>query len=194
MFFCEKCRYSFGVTKDIKGKQIGGKINDSLNNIFSKYMENEPITEKDLKRITGKDLTDDDRFDEMTKKNQRKLISTIKAIDKNFFVEEEKTQEPKIGVNIAYFICKYCKNYKPIKPQTCIYTKIYGGENTIETANYTYTIYDQTLPRTRNYICKNSKCKSHTNDSVREAVLTKNALDQIVYVCTSCSTHWIGSQ
>lgn len=193
MFFCEKCRYLFNVTKDVKSKQIGGKINDSLNNIFAKYSMNEAITENDLKKITGKDITDDDRFDEMTKKNQRKLISTLKAVDKSFFVQQEEKDGPKIGTSSAFFICKYCKNYKPIKPQTCIYTKIYGTEHTIETEDYTYTIYDQTLPRTRNYICKNNKCESHKNDAVKEAVLTKNTSDQIVYVCTSCSTHWIGS-
>lgn len=202
---CKECRYLFNVTKDVKSKQLGGKINAALNNIFEKYNStdstiNKTITEEDLKKIKGKDLLDDDRFDIMTKKDQRKLISTIKAVDKNFFVEEKETKEDTvdnqefvIGNNPVYFICKFCKNYEKIKPQTCIYTKNFGGENAIEVDNYTYSIYDHTLPRTRNYICKNSKCETLKNDAIKEAVLTKNSLEQIVYICTSCSTHWIES-
>ena len=190
MFFCEKCRYLFNVTKDVKSKQIGGRINEALTNILTKYANNEKIVERDLRKIRGKDLIADERFEDMTKKEQRKLTSTIKAVDKNFFVEEDTT-EPKIGSNIAYFICKYCKNSKPIKPGTLIYSKNYGGNNITETVDYTYAIHDQTLPRTRTYICVNSKCETHKNNSIKEAVLTKNALDQIVYICTVCETDWI---
>lgn len=193
MFFCEKCRYLFNVTKDIKSKQVGGKINDALTIIFDKISRGEQIMEKDLKKFKGKDLLDDERFEVMNKKDQRKLISTVKAVDKNFFAEEEPESEAKVGSNIAYFICKFCKNYKPIKPGTVIYSKSYSTINASEMEDYTYAIYDQTLPRTRTYICKNAKCETHKNDSLKEAILTKNATDQIVYICTHCSTNWINA-
>ncbi len=193
MFFCEKCFYTFNITKDVKSKQIGGRINEALTVIFNKFHNNEQLQEKDLKKIRGKDLTDDERFEDMTKKEQRKMVSWVKNIDKSFFVEEEVSSDTKIGSNIAYFICKFCKNSKPIKPGTLIYSKNYGSSNSVETENYEYAIYDQTLQRTRNYMCKNPKCESHKNDSVREAAMTKNTMDQIVYICTSCSTHWVGS-
>ena len=192
MFFCEKCRYLFNVTKDVKSKQIGGRINEALTTIFNKYNSSQAIEDRDLKRIKGKDLLEDERFEDMTKKEQRKLISTVKSVDKNFF-DEEKTAEPKIGSNIAYFICKYCKNSRPIKSGTLIYSKNYSMDSSVETEDYTYAIYDQTLPRTRNYICKNTKCESHKNDAVKEAALTKNTSEQIVYICTACSTHWVNA-
>jgi DNA-directed RNA polymerase subunit M/transcription elongation factor TFIIS len=191
MFFCEKCRYLFNVTKDVKSKQIGGRINEALTSLFGKYNNNEQLEEKDLRRIKGKDLLEDERFEDLTKKEQRKMISYVKSFNKNFFVEEELPVETKIGSNAAFFICKYCKNSKPIKPGTLIYSKNYGGESSIETEDYTFAIYDQTLPRTKNYICKNPKCESHKNDAVKEAALTKNGLYQIVYICTACSTHWV---
>ena len=194
MFFCEKCRFMFNVTKDVKSKQIGGKINEALTNIFTKYSNNERINEKDLTRIKGKDLLDDQRFEDMTKKEQRKMISWVKAIDKSFFVEDEPVPEAKIGSNMSFFICKYCKNSKPIKPATLIYSKNYGTSGSaVETEDYIYAIYDQSLARTRTYICKNPKCESHKNPAIREAALTKNAMDQIVYICTNCSTHWVNS-
>lgn len=192
MFFCDKCRYLYNVTKDIKAKQIGGKISDSIENLFQKFHKGESLDESDLKRIVGKDVTDSDHFENMTKKDQRKLISWIKSVNKSFFEEDEDSEE-KVGVSIAYFICKYCKNYEPIKPGTLIYSKKYGSESSTEAEDYTYAIYDQTLARTRNYVCKNPSCESHENLDLREAALTKNNMDQIVYVCTTCTTHWVNT-
>lgn len=190
MFFCNKCRYSFNITKDVQSKQIGGKINEALTVIFNKYKKNEPIEEKDLLNVIGKDITDDERFEMMSKKDQRKMVSTIKAVDKNFFIPAAVDPEsPIVGSNVAYFICKFCKNNKPIKPQTLIYSKNYN--TTIEVEDYTFAVHDQTLPRTRNYICKNPKCKTHTDPQIKEAVLTKNSTEQIVYICTVCLSNWI---
>lgn len=192
MFFCEKCHYLYNVTKDVKSKQIGGKINETLTNIYNKYSNNEPLEEKDLKRIKGKDLLEDDRFENMTKKEQRKIISFVKAVDRNFFAQEEEPTKTKIGNTSAFFICKYCENSKPIKPGTLIYSKNYNTVDSTDVDDYTYAIYDQTLPKTRDYICKNEKCKTHSNPDIKEATLTKNARDQIVYICNICSTYWIG--
>ena len=192
MFFCEKCRYMFNITKDIKNKQMGGKINNALTVIFNKFDANEKINEKNLVKLKGTDLIEDERFDKLNKKDQKKLMSIIKAIDRNFFVEEKSEEPKKIGDNSAYLICKFCKNHKPIKPATLIYSKNYNIA-TIETEDYAYACYDNTLARTRNYICKNPKCETHLsgNDSLKEAVVTKNATDQVVYVCCHCFTYWI---
>lgn len=193
MFFCEKCRYMFNITKDVKSKQVGGKINNALTVIFDKFKKNEQIIEDDLNKIKGKDILEDERFEMMSKKDQKKMMSQVKSIDKTFFVEEEETAEPKIGSNVAYFICKFCKNNKPIKPGTLIYSKNYSTVVSVETDDYTYAIHDQTLARTKNYICKNPKCETHKDDSLKEAILTKNATDQIVYVCCHCSTDWVNA-
>lgn len=190
MFFCEKCRYLHNVTKDIRGKQIGGRINEAITNIFKKYYNNEELHEKDLRRIKAKDLVSDERFENMTKKEQRKLISYVKAVDRNFFTESGEQMEPRIGSTAAFFICKYCGNSKPIKPGTLIHSKNYNASGDGELEDYTFAIYDQTLPRTRDYICKNDKCESHNNEKIKEATLTKNANEQIVYICNVCSTYW----
>jgi len=129
----------------------------------------------------------------MNKKDQRKLISNIKTIDKNFFNKEVPTEKIKIGSNIAYFICKFCKNYRPITAGTLIYSKNYNSIAVAETEDYTYALYDHTLPRTRNYICKNPECATHSDDALKEAILTKNVMEQIVYICTYCSTSWVNT-
>jgi len=192
MFFCDKCRYLYNVTKDIKSKQIGGKINSALTNIFDKYQQNEKLKESDLEKIQPNDLLHDDRFENMTKKEQRKMMTWIRSANRNFFVEEEQS-ETAIGTNIAYFICKKCKNTKPIKPGTVIYYKSYGTNGTTESEDYQYAVNDPTLFRTRNYVCKNTKCETRKNPDIKEAVLTKNAMEQVVYICTVCHTHWTSS-
>jgi len=193
MFFCEKCRYLFNVTKDVKSKQIGGKINEALTMIFNKFATGEAIVPKDLVKFKGKDLLEDERFELMNKKDQRKIISLIKSIDKTFFVADDTQTDVKVGSNVAYFICKFCKNYEPIKPTTLIYSKSYNTTSQAETEDYKYAIYDQTLARTKYYDCKNDNCKTHKDESLKEAVLTKNIMDQIVYICTYCSSSWIYS-
>lgn len=193
MFFCKKCRYLFNVTKDVKSKQIGGRINEALSKIFDKIGNNEQLVEKDLRKIKGKMLVEDERFEAMNKKDQRKLMSSIKTIDKNFFMEEEPESEGKVGTNAAFFICKFCKYNEPIPPGTAIYSKNYSTTDSAETDDYTYAVNDQTLPRTRNYICKNPNCETHKKIDLREAVITKNQNEQVVYICTVCLTNWINS-
>lgn len=193
MFFCEKCRYIFDITGNVKRKQVGGKINKAINNIFTKHINNEPYTEDDIAKITPGDLLHNEKFENMTKKEQTKIMAGIRAVNKQFF-REKKIEEPiddkKINTN-AYFICKYCQNFKPIKPRTLIHSRDYsdGSDNLVD---YSEMVYDQSLSRTRAYICKNPDCETHHNDELREAVLTKNNAYQIIYICTHCKYWFIG--
>lgn len=191
--FCEKCSYLYNITKDVKNKQLGGKAQNALTRLFNKPPD-EQIVKRDLKRIKGRDIIDDDRFDALSKKDQKRLITSIKAVDKNFFEEDVESEENQ-QTNEAFFICKFCKNHKLIKPGTIIYSKKYStgvvsGDSNNETTDYTYAIYDQTLARTHNYICHNAECETHQDGKTAEAVLTKNSLEQIVYICTTCGTSW----
>lgn len=190
MFFCNECRYLFNITKDIKGKQLGGKINVSLNNLFEKYNKNEKIDSDDLKNIKIKNILNDERFEAMNKKDQKKMLSFLKDIDKEFVVDNnDEKKDP--NKNTVHFICKFCKNNRLIEPGTLIYSRKYGSINAVEAEDYSYVVYDNTLARTKNYICKNTSCETHENHDLREAVLLKNNLYQIIYVCTVCKTHWI---
>jgi DNA-directed RNA polymerase subunit M/transcription elongation factor TFIIS len=191
MFFCDKCGYLFNITKDVKSKQVGGKINKALNVIFEKFVSGDKISEEDLVNVKGNSILEDERYDSMNKRDQRKVISLIKAIDKNFFAVDEET-EKKIGSNVAYFICRFCKNYRKIEPGTLIHSKTFNTNQTDEGEDFSFAHLDPTLARTKNYVCKNPKCATHSDISLREAALSKSASDQIVYICTQCETHWIG--
>jgi hypothetical protein len=190
MFFCEKCRYLYNITKDVKSRQTGGKAEDLVAKLFEKFATGEEITLKDVKKLSAEDIFESELFDTLGKKEQKKFISVMKKLDSRF--AEEVSDDPDVALtsNVAYFICKFCGNNKPIKPGTLIYSKNYNSNITSEEEDYTYTIYDVTLPRTRNYVCKNDKCETHKNDGLKEAVITKNSLYQVVQICTVCSTYW----
>lgn len=187
MFFCEKCKFAFNITKDVKSKQIGGKINVALSNLFTKYLAGEKIEEDDLNKINGKNIVNDERFENMTIKDQRKFMSVIKAIDKTFFNDNEDDEMSNVK---AFFICKHCANSKPIEPGTVIYSKSHNVSSSVESVDYGNITDDMTFMRTVNYICRNKKCKTHKDLSLREAVMTKNTSEQIVYVCTYCKAFW----
>lgn len=190
MEFCDKCRYSFNITRDVKSKQVGGKINTQLNNLFGKILKNESLDENDITEIKANDLEGDERFESMSKKDQEKIRKQIKTISKEFFTQEEISD--KISTD-AYYICKKCKNYKLIPPGKTIYSKTYNSSASTESHDYSFDAFDPSLPLTRNYICKNDKCATHKDPSKKEAALTRNNKYQIIYICRECQTYWTSS-
>lgn len=186
MYFCPKCGYLFEIAKNIDNKQSGGKLT-KLDVIFEKVLDNKSLTEDDIKDITKTELESDSRYDSMNMKNQKKLQSKIRALDKNFF----KIEESIINTKKSYHVCRNCDNVEEIKPSTLIYSKSYTFYNSIIEEDYSYLIHDNTLPRTRNYICPNKKCKTHKNENLNEAIITKNENKRVIYICTICLTSFI---
>ena len=46
-------------------------------------------------------------------------------------------------------------------------------------------IHNHTLPRTKNYTCLNKKCKTHNDESIKEAVFFRELNSyKVKYVCT----------
>jgi len=188
MFFCNKCGYLYNYSKGNKHTQIGGESrNNASSNIINKFKNQETIVEDDLANTSGQEILNSDRFDMLNKKEQRKIISLIKEIDKNFFdVNDDVDPDKSENNNSAYFICKSCNNTKLITAGTVVYSKKFNIDASTDVENYEYLVYDNTLARTKNYICKNLKCETHTDINLREAVITKTKNDRVVYVCTVC--------
>lgn len=185
MFFCRKCGFTNNYVKDnIHRKATGGETHENVSNVFTKFTNGEELNEEDLEGVQGKQLSRDDRFDNMNKKDQRKFMSAIKNVDKGFFAED--STESDYG-NIAHHICRSCNFSEPIKTGTVIYTRRYGSETgTSEMEDYSHLIHSNILPRSKNYECKNPKCETHNDINLREAVITKNSKDRTVYVCCVC--------
>ena len=59
-------------------------------------------------------------------------------------------------------------------------------------SQYKFVIHDQTLPHTRNYVCKNKTCESHKNPEKRDAKWFRPNPSSyaIIYGCVTCGTLW----
>lgn len=184
MFFCEKCHYTFNITKNVKSKQIGGKINNAVNSLLEKFNRGEKIENEDISNLKADDIINSDIYDAMTIKNKKSLISQIRSLNKGFFNEKEETID-----SPAFFICKFCKNSRPIVPGTMIFSKTYVESS--ENDDLQFMRYDNTLARTKTYICINQNCETQKDPNLKEAVLTKKPDGQLTYICTVCNTDWI---
>ena len=187
MAFCNKCHNLFGITRSTQGLD---KYSDYADSLFSKIGQNQPIQKKDLAKLNAQDVTQDERYQNMSKKEQRRISDLIKAVNPDFFkesIEEKQVQEEEAK---AYYLCKMCKNTKPIKPGTLIYSKSYASTGLQDNRDYTYARYDPTYFLTQNYVCPNPKCKTHKEPSLKEAVLAKSASNLLVYVCSVCNQNW----
>ena len=50
---------------------------------------------------------------------------------------------------------------------------------------------DRTLPRTRDYNCKNLECSTHKNPNDKEAVFYREGNNyEVNYICTKCFFGW----
>jgi hypothetical protein len=59
-------------------------------------------------------------------------------------------------------------------------------------SKYKYIKYDNTLPHTRDYICKNKDCKTNKDYKLKDAKWfrpNKNRYETL-YICCECDTIW----
>lgn len=186
MSFCPKCVYLLDLTNNIPQDKL------SLSEIkvigIPKFVS--MITNK-------KNIEDIDEivldFDLTNLKNSniyKKLIKEdkIKAID---FFKKLKDDVTTIG---TYYICNNCGFFKPIKSGDLLFNKNYDTTEIVETIDYELICEDLTLPRTKDYICKNEKCITHDkkNYNIKEAIWFRHTgTYQLTYVCCVCKTGWL---
>lgn len=192
MAFCENCGYSFNITNDVSGKQIGGHTNVRMTRLLNKIQSGAAVTARDIRKITARDVNNNDRFDKLNKNEKKQVVKAIKDVDRNFF--DKKNQTADVGLKEAYFVCRKCSNKRLLQPGTVIYT-INANANAatdIDPNEFDYVRHDATLARTRVYLCPNPKCTTHQDMTTREAALTKKQ-NNLVYVCCVCNYYWINN-
>lgn len=106
----------------------------------------------------------------------------------------ETSNKSKNNTNKIYFVCTTCGNSEIVKPKTLILSKkshelskeYYGHYNKNENI-----VNVPTLPHTRDYICPNNECQTHSKPELRDAVISRigNSF-KVMYVCSVCLTSW----
>ncbi len=109
-------------------------------------------------------------------------------ITKNVEQIDPKQDKSDTVKNSAHYVCNNCGYNDPIEPGTMIYSKTTEKVDLMSHRNIDL-LYDQTLPVTKNYVCANSKCSTHTNTKDKEAVFYKHN-HRVTYICRVCKVDW----
>lgn len=210
MFYCPNCNNIYDITKNIPNtlnlEQSGGQVsetpdtvsslnntsdNDFVNVIIKKILSGEQLNRNDLKGITLDSLTKNNSYKKLQGKSKELIYNKVAELLNN--QEAASKSITPISSN-AYFICKNCGNYEPIKSNTLIVRKLYGETNEVEYEDFNKfkeMAHVKCLPLTRNYICPNKKCPSQTDFSQRAARFYRvSGSFRVRYVCTSCEQSW----
>lgn len=113
-------------------------------------------------------------------KDRKELIKTLKMVE-----DDSQT---------AYIICKNCSYSEKLIKRTLLLNKISKNSMTEfdNLSKYKYMRYDNTLPHTRDYICKNKECKSNKDHTLKNAKWFRPNQSSYItyYVCCECGTVW----
>ena len=183
MSFCPKCGYSLDIRKDITKNENKSfsNVNNFINNILK---DNLKLSEDFKVNFTKNNLKINNKFKKKKKDIQQKIIS--------FF---DKAHTDIQGLDVIYF-CNNCGYKNNIKPGTILYSENKDKAfSEIENENERkLRSLDNTLPRTKNYICQNKECITHNNKNIhlKEAIFYRinNSTYNIKYLCCVCKTSW----
>ena len=170
--FCPKCYFSFNIKKNIdliNVKSINELINNLVNNKINLKLEN---------NITLETIKLNKLYLDLDKNNQEIIIKNYKKL-KNL---------NKLG----FYICNSCGYFKNINNGTVIFNNTQKSKTDINISEI--QINNNILPRTKDYICPNNKCKANNtsyNNIDKEAVFYRiENTYRIKYACCLCSSSW----
>ena len=170
--FCPKCYFSFNIQKTIKLmniKNINEFINHLVNNKINLKLENNITLENIKSNKLYLDLNKNDQ--EIVNSNYKKFRNLNK---------------------IGFYMCNSCGYFKNITNGTIIFNNIEKSNSDINISNIQKD--NNILPRTKDYICPNKKCKANdiSYESVdKEAVFYRiNNTYKLNYTCCLCSSNW----
>lgn len=128
----------------------------------------------------------------LTELQKHKEFIALKDKDKKDLLKLFKSQED--DTYNAYFVCKNCSYSEKITKRTNVLNKMnvgsVSGYNNVEM--FKYYVNDKTLPHTRDYICRNKNCETHSKPEMKDAKWFRpNQFGyNTYYVCLVCETVW----
>lgn len=156
-------------------------VNDDEHNtkIVNMFKNNIDISNE---KIDYDQLVKNKEFVNLKDKEKKELNKIVKGI------EDESLS--------AFMICKNCSYYEKIINRTMVLNKMStnstSGNELNDYSKYKYMRYDNTLPHTRDYVCKNKDCKTHKNPELKDAKWFRPnpKTYETFYVCTECGIVW----
>jgi hypothetical protein len=178
MYYCPKCNFTLDISKNIKNPNI-----------------NEIKTPDDFI-----DLILDEDYDGITKlkfsKNDLEKNKNFKKLDKDkqSLVLNKCTEFCLDKTIDAFFICNNCNYHIKLISGTKIFTAHIKEKRIDDESLLQLRANDNTLPRTKDFICPKKDCKSNKKEfeHIREAVFYRPFQDEynLKYICCTCMTSW----
>jgi len=94
----------------------------------------------------------------------------------------------------AFIVCKNCSYSEKLTKRTLILNKMsnFSTDAYTDLTKYKYMRYDNTLPHTRDYVCKNKDCNTHKNSELKNVKWFRPIQNSYMtyYVCCECGIVW----
>jgi len=189
MVFCPSCNTILDISKSPSLDQEGGVNYKALfDNILAQILSDDD--KKIIEKIILSDINKLTEYKKLQTKEKEFVYNAVKDIQKkdNKIVAKESQE-----IQEAFHICNNCGYVRKIKPRTKILSRrVTGSTQTYNSRDVKSMVYNDILPYTRNYICPNSKCDSHTKHELREAKFKRRLNSyQVIYICTCCKTDFL---
>uniref|UniRef100_A0A6C0EBT2 Uncharacterized protein n=1 Tax=viral metagenome TaxID=1070528 RepID=A0A6C0EBT2_9ZZZZ len=195
MQFCPKCNNILDISKTppkVHAVIVDGETpttvsdtndNKNISKIINKYKNKNNIVFSDIKGISIDAVKKSDEYQAL---NNGEKTALMKIINDLSLTDD---------INNAYKVCRNCLYFEQIKETTLIISRMSSSSQSgyIDRSKYSNMRFDHTLPRTREYKCKNDKCISHKNHEERKAVWFRPIMDSYAtyYVCVPCGEVWM---
>lgn len=153
--------------------------NDRIIKIINMFKNGIDITNE---KVDFDQLVKHSEFTSLKDKDKKELTKIIKSIE-----DEALT---------AYLMCKNCSYFEKLTSRTMVLNKMstnsITGNELNDYSKYKYMRHDNTLPHTRDYICKNKDCKTHKDHTLKDAKWFRPNQNnyETYYVCCECGIVW----
>jgi len=153
--------------------------NDKIIRIINMFKNNIDISNE---KIDYDQLIKHPNYTSLKDKEKKDLTKIIKSI------EDESL--------LAFMICKNCSYFEKMTKRTIVLNKMSinssSGSALNDYSKYKYMRYDNTLPHTRDYICKNKDCKTHKDSSLKDVKWFRpnQSSYETFYICCECGIVW----
>ena len=177
VFFCPDCLYSLGISKStsLDNYEDERTVIESVGDALKILSNNENIL--DYKANFSKN-------DILKNKKYQKLDMNEKTKLNQLFMSK---------ILEADLSCSNCGYKKQVNETIKLYEfNIHDKTNNIKNLedNKLLTL-DPTLPRTRDFTCKNINCITHKSKEPKEAIFMKVSKSyNLTYICTTCYYSW----
>ena len=158
--------------------------NKDLNKLIKKFEAKKTIEHEDVKTVSIELLSKHQKFLDMKPQDKEKLLKIITVL----------TTDTDDAIS-AYKLCKNCLYSEHLTERTLVISRMNasGVSGYNDSNRYGFMKYDKSLPHTRNYVCKNKSCPSHTDHTLRNAVWYRPMTDSYMtyMTCCECSAFWL---